>query len=130
MRLGPRSFTRRPGPVLGKRRPDGPPPGQLAVPSVGDLAAITLRRAYERVEAGVAGVSPGDAVALLRLAHEIEHDAALAERDAARRQIEAWRQEWRDGQWAIRSVLVRQYGQDAWAAFSAEIRKHCPAAPR
>jgi hypothetical protein len=58
------------------------------VPRVGDLAAITLRRAYERVEAGVAGVSPGDAVALLRLAHEIEHDDALTERDAALHQME------------------------------------------
>ena len=122
MRLGPRSFTRRPGPVLGKRRPDGPPPGQLAVPSVGDLAAITLRRAYERVEAGVAGVSPGDAVALLRLAHEIEHDAALAERDAARRQME----EWQHGLQLIRDAVVRQHGQAAWLAIAAEVREARP----
>ena len=96
------------------------------MPSVGDLAAITLRRAYERVEAAIARVSPGDAVALLRLAHEIEHDAALAERDAARRQM----QEWQNGLWIIRNAVVSRYGLDAWAAISAEVRKLRPAAPR
>ena len=45
-------------------------------------------------------------------------------------QIEEWRQEWRDGLWIIRNAIVRQYGQDAWEAISAEIRKHRPAAPR
>ena len=55
------------------------------------------------------------AVALIRLAHEIEHDAALAERDAARRQTEERRQEWRHGLWIIRNAIVRQNGQDAWA---------------
>jgi len=77
------------------------------VPSVGDLAAITLRRAYERVEAGQAGTSLRDAVTLLRLAWEIEHDAALAERDAARHQMEKWQH----GLWTIRNAIVRQYGQ-------------------
>ena len=71
-----------------------------------------------------------DAVASLRFAHEIEHDAALAERDAARRQMEEWRQEWRHGLWIIRNAIVRQYGQDAWAAISAEDRARRPAAPR
>ena len=71
--------------------PSARPAGQLSVPSVEDLAAITLRRAYERVEAGEAGVTIRDAVAVLRLAHEIEHDDALAERDAARRQMEEWK---------------------------------------
>jgi hypothetical protein len=71
-----------------------------------------------------------DAVAILRLAHEAQHDDALTERDAARRQIEEWRQELKSGLWAVRSVLVRQYGPDAWAAFSAELRKLRAAAPR
>ena len=68
-----------------------------------------------------------DAVTVLRLAREMEHDGALAERDAARRQMEEWRQ---SGLRAVRSVLVRQYGQDAWAAFSAEVKKLRAAAPR
>ena len=92
------------------------------MPDVGDLANLVLRRCYERVEAGEAA-NLRDAAALLRLAHEIEHDAALAERDAARRQIEEWRQEWRDGLWIIRNAVARQYGQDAWAAISAEVRR-------
>jgi len=71
-----------------------------------------------------------DAVTVLRLARDMEHDAALAERDAARRQIEEWRQEFKSGLWAVRSVLVRQYGQEAWAAFYAELKKLRPAAPR
>jgi hypothetical protein len=45
-------------------------------------------------------------------------------------QIEEWRQEWRDGLWAIRNAVVRQYEQDAWAAFSAEVKKLRAAAPR
>jgi hypothetical protein len=100
------------------------------VPDVGDLANLVLRRCYERVEAGEAAVTIRDAVAILRFAHEIEHDEALAERDAARRQMEEWRQEFKSGLWAVRSVLVRQYGQDAWAAFSAEVKKLRAAAPR
>jgi hypothetical protein len=70
-----------------------------------------------------------DAVTVLRLARDMQHDAALAERDAARRQIEEWRQELKSGLWAVRSVLDRQYGPDAWAAFSAELKKLRAAAP-
>ena len=64
-----------------------------------------------------------DAVTVLCLAHEMEHDDALAERDAARRQME----EWRHGLWIICNAIVRQYGQDAWAAITAEVRKLRPA---
>lgn len=101
-------------------------PTGLAVPSVDDLADLVLRRCYEGLQSGASDVPVRDVVAILRLAHEIEHDAALAERDAARRQMEEWRQEFKSGLWAVRSVLLRQYGQDAWAAFSAEIRKLRP----
>ena len=102
------------------------PPGRLATPSVDDLASLVLRRCYDGLQSGRSAVSVQAAVALIRLAHEIEHDAALAERDAARRQME----EWRHGLWIIRNAIVRQYGQDAWAAISAEVRKLRPAAPR
>ena len=67
-----------------------------------------------------------DAVAILRLANEIERDDALAERDAAWRQID----EWKVGMWTIRNAVVSRYGLDAWAAVSAEVRKLRPAAPR
>jgi hypothetical protein len=100
------------------------------VPGFGDLAALVLRLCWEDLVSGAPVVFVRDAVAILRLAHEIEHDGALAERDAARRQTEEWRQEWRHGLWTIRNAIVRQYGQDAWAAISAEVRKLRPAAPR
>ena len=106
------------------------PPGRLATPSVADVAGLALRRCYEGLQSGRPAVSVRDAVVLVRLAHEIEHDAALAERDAARRQMEEWRQEFKSGLWAVRSVLVRQYGQDAWAAFSAELKKLRAPEPR
>ena len=67
-----------------------------------------------------------DAVTVLRLASEMEHHGALAERDAARRQME----EWRHGLWIIRNAIVRRHGQDAWAATSAEVKKLRAAAPR
>jgi hypothetical protein len=105
-------------------------PGRLATPSIDDLASLVLRRCWEGLQSGRPAVSVQAAVALIRLAHEIEHDAALAERDAARRQIEEWQQELKSGLWAVRSILVRQYGQDAWAAFSAELKKFRAAAPR
>ena len=96
------------------------------MPDVADLAALVTRRAFERLEADEARVAIRDAVAVLRLAHEIEHDDALAERDAARRQM----QEWQNGLWIIRNAVVSRYGLDAWAAVSAEVRKLRPAAPR
>ena len=42
--------------------------------------------------------------------------------------MDEWRQEWRHGLWIIHNAIVRQHGQDAWAAISAEIRKQRPAA--
>lgn len=110
--------------------PSRRPQGQLLAPSIDDLATLVLRRCWEGLQSGAPVVPVRDAVAILRLAHEIEHDAALAERDAARRQMEEWRQELKSGLWAVRSVLVRQYGQDAWAAFSAELKKLRAATPR
>ena len=106
--------------------PERMPQGQLPVPDVADLAALVTRRAFERLEADEARVAIRDAVAVLRLAHEIEHDDALAERDAARRQM----QEWQNGLWIIRNAVVSRYGLDAWAAFSAEVKKLRAAAPR
>ena len=100
------------------------------MPGVDDMAGLVLWRCYEGLQSGASAVHVRDAIAVLRLAHEIEHDAALAERDAAQRQMKEWRQEWRRGLWIIRNAIVRQHGQDAWAAFSAEVRKLRPAAPR
>jgi hypothetical protein len=126
-----------PAPAPGGRAPSwinvavpSRPQGQFLAPDVDDLAALVLRRCWEGLQSGAPVVPVRDAVAILRLAHEIEHDSALTERDATRRQIEEWRQELKSGLWAVRSVLVRQYGQDAWAAFYAELKKLRAAAPR
>ena len=48
------------------------------MPSAADLAALVLRRCYERLVAGQASVSLQDAAALIRLAREIERDDAVA----------------------------------------------------
>jgi hypothetical protein len=37
-------------------------------------------------------------------------------------------EEWQHGLWLIRNAIVRQYGQDAWAAIAVEVRKQRPAA--
>ena len=105
-------------------------PGGWPRPASPTWPGLALKRCYEGLQSARPAVSVRDAVVLVRLAHEIEHDAALAERDAARRQMEEWRQEFKSGLWAVRSVLVGQYGQDARAAFSAEVKKLRAAAPR
>jgi hypothetical protein len=60
---------------VSSRRPA--PQGRFPVPSVADLAALALRRAYERVEAGDAAVSLRNAVAAMRLAWQIERAEAM-----------------------------------------------------
>jgi len=109
--------------------PSPRPHGQLLVPGVDDLAALVLRRCYERLEAGEAACSVQDAVAAMRLAWQIERDQAIPERDAALRQLEKWQQDMTEFTWALRMVLDRQY-PGAWPAVMTEVRKHCPAAPR
>jgi len=61
-------------------------------------------------------------VALVRLAYEIERDAARADRDEALRQIG----EWQRGLALIRYSVVRHHGQDTWLTIAAEIRKARP----
>jgi hypothetical protein len=81
------------------------------VPTVGDVAALALRRAYERLESGAIEVSARDAVALLRLAREIEREQAPGHSD------EAWAATLRELLWLARSHL-----RDGWPAFAADVR--------
>jgi hypothetical protein len=74
------------------------------------VASLVLRRCYEGLQSGRPAVSVRDAVVLVRLAHEIEHDAALADLAEARSQME----EWPEVLWTIRNAIVRQCGQDAY----------------
>jgi hypothetical protein len=104
-------------------------PGQLPVVSVRDVAELAVRKAYEGLLYGRTAVSVSDAAAVARLAWQVERDQAIPERDAALRQLEKWQQDMTEFTWAVRMVLDRQY-PGAWAEVMAEVRKHCPAAPR
>jgi len=108
------------GPNVASRPPS--PPGTLATPSVAEVASLVLRRCYEGLQSGKSTVSARDAVAIFRLAHEIGHDDALTERDAALHQMEEWQQ----GLQLIRDAVVRQHGQAAWLAIAAEVRAARP----
>ena len=86
-----------------------PAPAGLSVPTVGDVAQLALRRAFERLESGGASVSLSDVVALLKLAREIERESAAP-----------------DPRWAttIQELLwlARHYLGDSWPAFAADVR--------
>jgi hypothetical protein len=105
------------------------PSGQLPEPSLKELADLALRKAFEGLLYGKLAVSVPDTVAVARLAWQVERDQAIPERDAALRQLEKWQQDMTEFTWALRMVLDRQY-PGAWQAVMAEVRKHCPAAPR
>jgi hypothetical protein len=87
------------------------PQGQFPVPGIADLAALALRRCYERLEAGTI-VSAHDVVALLKLAREIEHDAAR--QDVGN-----------DARWqaALKEVLwlARRHLGEGWKPFAADL---------
>ena len=53
--------------------------GQPGVVTPSDMADLALRRCYQHLDAGEAAVPVRDAVAIVRLAREIERDQALAE---------------------------------------------------
>ena len=99
------------------------------MPSFEDLADLVVRRCYEGLQSGRPTVSLQDAAAVMRLAWQIERDEAIPERDAALRQLEKWQQDMSEFMWALRMALERQY-PGAWAEVMAEVRKHCPDAPR
>ena len=82
------------------------------MPGIDDLAALVVRRCYERLEAG-AIVSAHDVVALLKLAREIEHDAARQDAGNDAR----WQATLREVLWLARSHLG-----EGWPAFAADMR--------
>jgi hypothetical protein len=92
--------------------PSGRPAGQLPVPTAADLAVLALRRAYERVEAGAA-VSAHDVVALLKLAREIERDAASQDAGNDAR----WQATLKEVLW-----LARRHLGEGWKPFAADLR--------
>ena len=105
------------------------PSGQLPEPSLKDLADLAVRKAFEGLLYGKLAVSVPGAVAVARLAWQVERDQAIPERDAALRQLEKWQQGMTEFTWALRMVLDRQH-PGAWPAVMAEVKKLRPAAPR
>ena len=99
-----------------------PPPrplGQLPVLTAADLAALALRRAYERIEAGEAAVPVHDAVAVMRLAWQIEHDEAIPARDKALAELA----EAQDAMLALKAAAIRRSGPDEWRVLWGGVQK-------
>jgi hypothetical protein len=92
--------------------PPGRPQGSCPYPPPPYLAALALWRAHERVEAGAA-VSAQDVVALLKLAREIEREAAGQAAGTTAR----W-------QATVRELLraARRHPGEHWEPFAADIR--------
>jgi hypothetical protein len=88
-------------------------PGRLATPSAADVAGLALKRCYEGLQSGRSAVSVRDAVVLVRLAHEIEHDAESqgAGNDAR------WQATLREILW-----LARRHLGEGWKPFAADLR--------
>jgi hypothetical protein len=96
------------------------------VPSAADLAALVLRRCYERLVAGQASVSLQDAAALLRLAREIERDDAVAAAAEARARAEMFQK----GLYSTLWTAKRHIDPARWRAFMDDLGRECePFAP-
>jgi hypothetical protein len=95
------------------------PQGQFPVPGIADLAALALRRCYERLEAGEAAVPVQDAVAAMRLAWQIEHDEAIPARDKALADLA----EAQAAVLSLKDAIIRRSGLDEWRALWGEVRK-------
>ena len=95
------------------------PQGQLLAPGVDDLAALALRRCYERLEAGEAAVSLQDAVVAMRLAWQIERDEAIPARDKALAELA----EAQAAVLSLKDAIIRRCGYDQWRALWSEVRR-------
>ena len=95
------------------------PQGQLLAPGVDDLAALALRRCYERLEAGEAAVSLQDAVVAMRLAWQIERDEAIPARDKALAELAEAQQ----AVLILKNAVIRHSGQGEWRALWGEVQK-------
>lgn len=94
-------------------------PGQLPVVELADLAAVMLRRCYDQLEAGKAPVTVQDAVAAMRLAWQIEHDAAIPARTRALADLE----EAQAAVLMLKDAVIRRSGLDEWRALWGEVQR-------
>ena len=95
------------------------PLGQLPAVGIADLASLALRRAYERLEVGVRDVPVQDAVAVSRLAWQIERDEAIPARDAALAELA----EAQAAVLTLKDAIIRHSGQGEWRALWGEVQK-------
>jgi hypothetical protein len=103
------------------------PLGQLPVPSVEDLAALVLRLCWKGLVSGASAVSVRDAVTILRLAREIQHDDVLAAAAEARARAEMFQKGLASTLWTAK----RHIDPARWRAFMDDLRRECePFAPR
>jgi hypothetical protein len=95
------------------------PLGQLPAVGIADLASLALRRAYERLEAGVPGVSVQDVVAVSRLAWQVERDEAIPARDEALAALA----EAQAAVLTLKDAIIRRSGHDEWRALWSEVQQ-------
>ena len=95
------------------------PLGQLPAVGIADLASLALRRAYERLEVGVPGVSVRDVVAVSRLAWQVEQDEAIPARDEALAELA----EAQAAVLTLKDAIIRRSGQDEWRALWSEVQE-------
>src|ERR1017187_9108425 len=95
------------------------PLGQLPEVGIADLAALALRRAYERLEAGVPGVAVQDVVAVSRLAWQVERDEAIPARDKALAELA----EAQVAVLSLKDAIIRRSGPEEWRALWGEVQK-------
>jgi hypothetical protein len=95
------------------------PPGQLPGPSLKDLADLAVRKAYEGLLYGKLAVSVPDAVAVARLAWQIERDEAIPARDAALAELAEVQQ----ALLTLKDAIIRRSGQDEWRALWGGVRE-------
>jgi hypothetical protein len=95
------------------------PLGQLPAVGIADLASLALRRAYERLEVGVPGVSVQDAVAVMRLAWQIERDEAIPARDKALAELAEVQQ----AMLTLKAAVIRRSGPAEWRVLAGEVQK-------
>ena len=95
------------------------PLGQLPAAGIADLAALALRRAYERLEAGVPGVAVQDVVAVSRLAWQVERAEAIPARDKALAELA----EVQKAMLTLKAAVIRRSGPDEWRALAGEVQE-------
>ena len=98
------------------------PSGQLPEPSLKDLADLAVRKAFEGLLYGKLALSVPDAVAVARLAWQVERDQAIPERDKALAQAEMFQRGMGTALWTARKHFER-IDPARWRSFMDDFRR-------